>query len=121
MWVLIIILVLVLLLVVYLIAIYNKLVKYSNRYKNSFAQIEVQLKRRYDLIPNLVEAAKAYLKHERETLEAVIAARNQAMAAAGKASSDPSNANPSNSSTGPKEFSTMHWAGFSRSWRLIPI
>ena len=57
---------------------YNQLVRQRNMYKNAFTQIDVQLKRRYDLIPNLVEAAKAYLKHERETLEAVIAARNQA-------------------------------------------
>ena len=64
----------------FLVGIYNRLVAYRNRYKNAFAQIDVQLKRRYDLIPNLVETAKAYLKHERETLEAVIQARNQASA-----------------------------------------
>ena len=65
-------------LALYVIGIYNKLVTLKNRYQNGFSQIEVQLKRRYDLIPNLVETAKAYLSHERATLEAVIAARNQA-------------------------------------------
>ena len=64
------------------IGLYNGLVVLRNRYKNAYAQIDVQLKRRYDLIPNLVETAKGYLKHERETLEAVIAARNQAAGAA---------------------------------------
>jgi LemA protein len=73
----------------FLVAIYNRLVAYRNRYKNAFSQIDVQLKRRYDLIPNLVETAKAYLKHERETLEAVIQARNQAVGAAGRASAKP--------------------------------
>jgi len=66
------------------VAMYNGLVTLRNRFKNAFAQIDVQLKRRYDLIPNLVETAKGYMSHERETLEAVIQARNQA-AAAGKA------------------------------------
>lgn len=60
------------------IAIYNALVRFRNRYENAFSQIDVQLRRRYDLIPNLVEVAKKYMGHERETLEAVIAARNQA-------------------------------------------
>jgi len=71
------------------IGIYNSLVKLWNRYKNAFAQIDVQLKRRYDLIPNLVETAKGYMKHERETLEAVITARNQAQGAADKAAAQP--------------------------------
>ena len=71
--------------------IYNGLVTLRNRFKNAFAQIDVQLKRRYDLIPNLVETAKGYLSHERETLEAVISARNGASAAGQKAASDPSN------------------------------
>ena len=74
-------------LVIYIISIYNTLVTLKNRYLNAFSQIEVQLKRRYDLIPNLVETAKAYMAHERETLEAVINARNDA-AAVLKAMSD---------------------------------
>ncbi|MFN2328315.1 MAG: LemA family protein [Chromatocurvus sp.] len=65
-------------LVIYVISIYNSLVTLRNRYRNSFAQIEVQLKRRYDLIPNLVETARGYMQHERETLDAVISARNDA-------------------------------------------
>jgi len=72
-------------------SIYNRLVQLRNRFKNGFAQIDVQLKRRYDLIPNLVETAKGYIKHERETLEAVIKARNQAVAAAGAAGANPGN------------------------------
>lgn len=74
------------------VAIYNKLVTLKNRFENAFSQIEVQLKRRYDLIPNLVEVAKGYLDHERETLEAVISARNQAMQGLQAAAQDPGNA-----------------------------
>jgi LemA protein len=74
------------------IAIYNGLVVLRNRFKNAFAQIDVQLKRRYDLIPNLVETAKGYLRHERQTLDAVIVARNQASTAAQRAASAPGDA-----------------------------
>jgi LemA protein len=73
----------------YAMGIYNALVSLRNRFKNAFAQIDVQLKRRYDLIPNLVETAKAYLSHERETLEAVIQARNGAASAEQKAAATP--------------------------------
>ena len=75
------------------VGIYNGLVALRNRFKNAFAQIDVQLKRRYDLIPNLVETAKGYLKHERETLEAVIKARNIALAASQTAAANPADAN----------------------------
>ncbi|MDX1775505.1 MAG: LemA family protein [Desulfobulbales bacterium] len=77
--------------VLFIVAIYNKLIQLRNRFKNAFAQIDVQLKRRYNLIPNLVETAKGYMKHEREALEAVIKARNQATSAMEKASADPAN------------------------------
>ncbi|PYI80533.1 MAG: hypothetical protein DME26_21400 [Verrucomicrobia bacterium] len=75
--------------ILFVIGAYNKLVTLRNRYKNAFSQIDVQLKRRYDLIPNLVETAKGYLKHERGTLEAVIAARNSAVTAGAKAAQNP--------------------------------
>jgi LemA protein len=81
--------VLVVLLIAFVIGSYNRLVMLRNRFKNAFAQIDVQLKRRYDLIPNLVETAKGYMKHERETLEAVIQARNQAAAADKAAAANP--------------------------------
>jgi len=74
----------------YGVGVYNGLVTLRNRFKNAFAQIDVQLKRRYDLIPNLVEVAKGYLKHESETLEAVVAARGAAVSAGQKAAADPS-------------------------------
>jgi len=77
---------------VWLISIYNGLVVARNRFKNAFAQIDVQLKRRYDLIPNLVETAKGYIKHERETLEAVIAARAGAQSANQRAAANPADA-----------------------------
>ncbi|MFT5083281.1 MAG: LemA protein [Lentisphaeria bacterium] len=85
-------LVIVVALALYVVSRYNALVKLKNRYKNGFSQIEVQLKRRYDLTPNLVEIAKGYIKHERETLEAVISARNAAVSGLKAASGDPGNA-----------------------------
>lgn len=80
------------LIALFLVSIYNRLISSRNAFKNAFAQIDVQLTRRYDLIPNLVETAKGYLKHERETLEAVINARNTAVAGLKTAAADPGNA-----------------------------
>jgi len=76
----------------WIVGAYNRLVALRNRFKNAFAQIDVQLKRRYDLIPNLVETAKGYIKHERGTLEAVVAARNAASAANVRAAQNPGDA-----------------------------
>ena len=77
--------------IVYVVMTYNGLVAGRNAYKNAFAQIDVQLTRRYDLIPNLVETAKGYMSHEKETLEAVINARNSAVSGLSNAKADPSN------------------------------
>ena len=86
---LIVVIVILVVLVMVIVGIYNRLVQAKNRYENAFAQIDVQLKRRYDLIPNLVETAKGYAKHEKETLDAVISARNTALAAAEAAAGKP--------------------------------
>ncbi len=77
----------------YAVGLYNNLVALKNRFQNAFAQIDVQLKRRYDLIPNLVETAKGYMAHEKETLDAVIRARNSAMSAGQQAAANPGEAN----------------------------
>ncbi|NNJ71569.1 MAG: LemA family protein, partial [Enterobacterales bacterium] len=76
----------------FIVGIYNRLVALRNRFKNAYAQIDVQLTRRYELIPNLVETAKAYMAHEKDTLEAVIQARNQAASANSAAAKNPENA-----------------------------
>jgi LemA protein len=89
---LIVIVVVLVLIALFVMSVYNRLVSLRNRFKNAFAQIDVQLKRRYDLIPNLVETAKGYMKHERETLEAVIAARNAAASAERQVAGDPTDA-----------------------------
>jgi LemA protein len=81
-----------LIVIFYVIGAYNNLVSLRNRFKNAYAQIDVQLKRRYDLIPNLVETAKGYLQHERATLDEVTAARNSAFNANAKAAQNPGNA-----------------------------
>ncbi|MGF1678320.1 MAG: LemA family protein [Candidatus Methylacidiphilales bacterium] len=90
--ILVLILVIAAILIAWGVGIYNSLITLRNRFQNAYAQIDVQLKRRYDLIPNLVETAKGYLKHERETLEAVIAARNQAAGAGAQAAQNPGDA-----------------------------
>ncbi|MFH1262007.1 MAG: LemA family protein [Pseudomonadota bacterium] len=78
--------------ILYVVGIYNRLVSLRNQFKNAFSQIDVQLRRRYDLIPNLVETAKGYIKHERQTLEAVISARNSAVTANQKVGANPADA-----------------------------
>jgi LemA protein len=88
----IVVLVIVAVVVFWAVGAYNRLISLRNKFRNAFAQIDVQLKRRYDLIPNLVETAKAYMKHERETLENVIRARNSAVTANAAASADPGSA-----------------------------
>ena len=88
-WILVGLLTLLAIVVMMIIGIYNRLVALRNRFKNAFAQIDVQLKRRYDLIPNLVEVAKGYMSHERETLEAVVQARNMAVGAGQAAAANP--------------------------------
>src|SRR5271156_5016742 len=75
--------------ILYAVGVYNTLIAVRNRYKNAFSQIDVQLKRRYDLIPNLIEVAKGYMAHERETLDAVVRARNQAVTAQQNAAANP--------------------------------
>lgn len=88
-WMILIPIVVTVVILMWAVSIYNNLVALRNRYKNAFSQVDVQLKRRYDLIPNLVETAKGYMKHEQETLERVIAARNQAVTAGARAAASP--------------------------------
>ena len=89
MWGILVAVAIVVLLLLFVVSLYNGLVTLRNRFKNAFAQIDVQLKRRYDLIPNLVETAKGYLRHERETLESVVTARNRAVSAEQAAAARP--------------------------------
>ena len=104
----------------YGITTFNALVALRNRYKNAFSQIDVQLKRRYDLIPNLVEVAKGYMSHERETLEAVIHARNQAVTAQQKAAAAPGDPSAMTSLGAAEGQVAGRWAGCSRLRKVIP-
>ena len=104
-----------LLVIVFIIGAYNSLVTLRNRYKNAYSQIDVQLKRRYDLIPNLVETAKGYLQHERGTLEAVIAARNAAATANTRAAQNPGD------TSAMKELSTAESALSGQMGRLFAL
>src|SRR5688572_31292399 len=92
MWAVLIVVAVIVVLLMWLVGLYNRLVTLRNRYKNAFSQIDVQLKRRYDLIPNLVETAKGYMRHERDTLEAVVNARNRAVTAEQQAAARPGDA-----------------------------
>ena len=106
---------------IFVVSLYNRLVGARNAFKNAFAQIDVQLTRRYDLIPNLVETAKGYMKHERETLEAVIAARNTAVAGLKAAAADPGNAAAvATALRRRRRARAVRWAGCSRWPRPIP-
>lgn len=102
--------------VIYIIAIYNQLVSYRNQFKNGFAQIDVQLQRRHDLIPNLVESAKAYMSHERGTLSEVMEARNGAVNAQKDAATDPGEAGKMKNSAWQKACWTRPWPTSMR-WR----
>ena len=108
------------LLIAWAVAMYNRLVSLRNRFQNAFSQIDVQLKRRYDLIPNLVETAKGYLQHERATLEAVIAARNQAISAAGRAGQNPGDPEAMKQLSGAEGALTGALSRFSRWPRPTP-
>ena len=118
---LIIVLALLAVLVFWAISVYNSMVAARNRFKNGYAQIDVQLKRRYDLIPNLVEVAKGYMKHERETLEAVIQTRNQTVNANTQVSADPSDAAAVQALARSEGRWLLLWEKCSPYLKLIPI